>query len=365
MSPSQFEVPEIATVAALLPAFEIEHLIAQGEVAAIYKARQISLDRDVAIKILPRERGNDPLYRSSFEAEAKAMASLSHANLIRVFDSGEVDGLLYMVMEYVPGKSLHHSAHGKAIDPKQAVGIILAACEGLAHAHENGIIHRDIRQNNILLTPDAQPKIGDFGLVLRSAPTATSPYLAPEIASYPEHVNAQTDIYAIGMVLSELLTGTTAGTEEFETAIIPDTKLATICRKATHEEPTERYQDTASFSQELNLWNTAKPVRTLTTSLPPRSHHPSLAKKPTKYVAKAPSESWALLRNCALIAALFCAIHLMWGLYQNKQENLAHLQQEQDSKHPTIRISYLDTESDADRTSSQGLGSALASTNID
>ena len=164
MSTNLFELEEIASLADLFPAYKFDYMIARGNMGVVYKARQRSLDRDVAIKILPRELGDDPLFRSSFQAEAKAMARLTHPNLIRVYDFGDLEGLLYIVMEYVPGKSLYHSAHGKAIDAIQAVEIVIAACRGLAHAHENGIIHRDIKPANILLTPKCEPKIGDFGL---------------------------------------------------------------------------------------------------------------------------------------------------------------------------------------------------------
>ena len=144
--------------------YRIVRIVGEGGMGAVYKARQRSLDRDVAIKILPRELGEDPEFHQSFETEAKAMARLNHPNLIGVYDFGAVEGMPYIVMEYVNGKSLFHSAYNIAIDPIQAVTIVKGICDGLAHAHENGVIHRDIKPANILLTPKAEPKIGDFGL---------------------------------------------------------------------------------------------------------------------------------------------------------------------------------------------------------
>ncbi|MEP2777661.1 MAG: serine/threonine-protein kinase [Luteolibacter sp.] len=368
MSHSFFEVPEFASLDSLLPGYEIEHLITISDMGVVFKAHQISLDREVAIKILPRELGNDPLFRSSFEAEAKAMACLTHPNLIRVFDSGEVEGILYMVMEYVPGKSLHHSSHGIAIDPKQAVEIISAVCQGLSHAHENGVIHRDIKPLNILLTPDAQPKIGNFGLSRSSGADGqamgTPGYMAPEIASQPETGNAQTDVYAVGIVLRELLTGVPADSADFPAAVVQDPKLAAICQKACHVDPSERYEDITSLSKELALWSPAKPSITVDTSLLARPQRPSLGKRSAALPVKAPSNNWTLLRNCAVIAFLLCAIHLVWGAYQTKQETLARLQQEQDAKYPTIRIVYLDDDFPASRTSSRRQNSALATTSI-
>ncbi|MBT8044440.1 MAG: protein kinase, partial [Verrucomicrobiae bacterium] len=123
---THFEAPAIEELQPNFPAYEIEDFIAQGGMGAVYKARQISLDRSVAIKILPREFGEDPTFRKSFEAEAKAMARLNHPNLIGVYDFGEVDGMLFLIMEFVHGKSLFHSSHGIAIDPTQAAEIILS-----------------------------------------------------------------------------------------------------------------------------------------------------------------------------------------------------------------------------------------------
>ena len=157
-------VPELQQIAHLFPGYEVAGLIASGGMGVVYKARQVSLDRDVAIKLLPREFGADAEFRNSFEAEAKAMARLNHPNLISVYDFGEVDELLFIIMEFVPGKSLFHSAHGTAIEPSEAGAIVANVCEGLAHAHEHGILHRDVKPGNILLSPKAEPKIGDFGL---------------------------------------------------------------------------------------------------------------------------------------------------------------------------------------------------------
>lgn len=264
MSLKPFEIREIDSLAGFLPAFEFDRLLGQGRMGAVYKARQRSLDRDVAIKVLPRELGADPLFRSSFQAEAKAMARLTHPNLIRVYDSGDLDGLLYMVMEYVPGKSLLHSAHGIAIDPKQAVEIVIAACRGLAHAHENGVIHRNLKPANILLTPRCEPKIGDFGLARCTRADAdghavgTHGYTAPEATNHPAKGDPHSDVFAIGVVLRELLTGIPAGNEDAAESVVSDPKLAVICRNATHPDPALRYVDASSLAEQLTGWMAAQ-----------------------------------------------------------------------------------------------------------
>ncbi len=213
MSPIPFEAPSFQQFAELLPAYDFDYLIAQNEMGAVYKARQRSLDRDVAIKILPAEFGDDPFFRKSFESEAKAMARLSHNNLIKVFDCGDAGGLLYIVMEYVHGSSLYKSAAGEKIDAVQAVDIVLSVCHGLAHAHANGIIHRDIRPSNILLNQKCEPKIGDFGLARTACHHAGElvmeilGYAAPEVISHLDEDDPRSDIFAVGIILKELLTG--------------------------------------------------------------------------------------------------------------------------------------------------------------
>jgi len=340
MSHSPFEIPEIGLLSDLLPAYEFEHLIAHGGMGAVYKARQRSLDRDVAIKILPRELGDDPVFRSSFQAEAKAMAQLAHPNLIRVFDYGDVDGLLYIVMEYVPGKSLHHSAHGKAIEARQAVRIIIAACQGLSHAHENGIVHRDIKPANILLNPKREPKIGDFGLALSTCSDGDglamgSPgYTAPEIVHNPGKGSPQADVFAIGIVLRELLTGIPAENPAAAKAIVPDLTLAAICRKATHADPAMRYQDADSLAGQLTRWMTAKPSVALATTRKPSTFRP----KPVALAIHGSRTNWELWRNCAVIAFLLCAIHFTWGVYQRKNSDLIRLQLVEDAKPKVIVI---------------------------
>ncbi|MCX6867500.1 MAG: serine/threonine-protein kinase, partial [Verrucomicrobia bacterium] len=147
--PITFLAPELAQLVPLFPGYVLELMIATGGMGAVYRAVQKSLDRTVAIKILSREFSKDAAFCAGFEAEAKAMAHLNHPNLIGVYDFGEVDGMRYIIMEYVPGKSLFHSAHGIAIDPGEVIRLVTGICNGLAHAHKNGIIHRDIKPSNI------------------------------------------------------------------------------------------------------------------------------------------------------------------------------------------------------------------------
>ena len=264
MNAESFDPPSLEILEQLLPAYDLIAFIAQGGMGAVYKARQRSLDRDVAIKILPRELGADPEFRRSFETEAKAMARLNHPNLIGVYDYGDADGMPYIVMEYVPGKSLFHSAHNLAVEPRQAVTIVKAICDGIAHAHENGVIHRDIKPANILLTPKAEPKVGDFGLARPAGDDSsgllmgTPGYTAAEVMRHPDHADHRSDIFALGVVLYELLIGRCPPYDipppPPSSIVGCDTALDAICAIATHPSADMRYPNAGVMSAALDQW---------------------------------------------------------------------------------------------------------------
>ncbi len=304
MSEESFSAPSLELLAALLPSYEFDAFIAQGGMGAVYKARQRSLDRDVAIKILPREFGEDAEFRASFETEAKAMAKLNHPNLIGVYDYGDVDGMPYIVMEFVNGKSLYHSAYQLAVDPEQAVTIVKGICDGLVHAHENGIIHRDIKPANILLTPKAEPKIGDFGLARPAGIDSsglvmgTPGYTAPEVLSQPEQADRRSDLFSLGVVLYELLTGKCPPYDGQppppSTISRCDVSLDRICDRATHQVAALRYQNAGEMSSELDAWLKRAKHGGLNPHAHPSAHgvphrHPHVA--PARFVTPQKSRS--------------------------------------------------------------------------
>ena len=258
-NPTEFVAPSLEELEPLFPAYELEAFIAQGGMGAVYKARQKSLDRSVAIKILPREFGDDPQFRSSFEAEAKAMARLNHPNLISVYDFGDIDGMLYIVMEFVHGKALYYSAHNRAIDPAVALEMVSTISRGLAHAHQGGIIHRDIKPANILLDADAKPKIGDFGLAHpvgrgegEGLVFGTPGYTAPEIFQNETEVDQRSDIFSVGALLYELLCGRhpEANSHSMTTGIDP--RIDNVLKKATNSNPNLRYSDVGDLADDLD-----------------------------------------------------------------------------------------------------------------
>jgi len=329
-APAEFQAPAPEQLAPLFPGYQIDSLLATGGMGAVYRAVQLSLDRTVAIKILPREFGDDPSFRSSFEAEAKAMARLNHPNLIGVYDFGEAGGMLYILMEFVPGKSLFHSAYGKIIAPHEAARIVSEVCQGLAHAHEAHILHRDIKPGNILLDAQARPKIGDFGLArpmgrnVEDGETifGTPHYTAPEVIKTPHAVDARADIFSIGVVLHELLTGKLPADDPRPPSAISgcDPRFDVIVRRATHPSPELRYSDANTMAEELDAIRSQKPAsgkirnvaavgpRPITTAA-----HAAPTPRPVTYISKKSSGIPTALAGIGVAAAVVVALFMILG----------------------------------------------------
>jgi serine/threonine protein kinase len=275
---SPFEAPEVEEVARLFPSYEVLGLIACGGMGAVYHAIQTSLDRPVAIKILPREFSTDAKFRASFESEAKAMAKLNHPNLIGVYDFGEVGGLLFIVMEFVAGQSLHQAAHGCAVEHADAVNLVIGVCHGLAHAHDFGILHRDIKPSNILLDGQMNPKIGDFGLARALERQieegeqifGTPGYTAPEVLQSPFTVDQRADIFSVGVMLHELLTGHLPEADPRPASQICgcNPRLDALIQRATDPDPNRRFRSAMEVAKEL-VKIASTPTRTLRTGAPP------------------------------------------------------------------------------------------------
>lgn len=265
--PLEFSPPSVEHLAKLLPAYSFEQLIAKGGMGAVYKATQTSLDRPVAVKVLPPELGESETFRESFITEAKLMARLNHPNLISVFDFGEVENMLYIVMEFVDGATLYEKTYGGHLDQQEALEVTIAICRALANAHDAGILHRDIKPANIFITKSGIPKIGDFGLARPSGDTETGVifgtpgYTAPEVLSAPDKVGPATDIFAVGVMLYELLAGKIPG-KLYEPIIKYskcDPMIDRLIRKAMSASLEQRYSSAEEFADELeDIYRSAK-----------------------------------------------------------------------------------------------------------
>ena len=211
--------PELETIRAAFPQLEILELIGQGGMGAVYKARQPKLDRTVALKILPIRLAREPLFADRFEREGRLLARLNHPNIVGVYDFGQSNGHYYLIMEYVDGVNLRQAFASARFTPQQALSVIPKICEALQFAHDEGVLHRDIKPENILLDTKGRVKIADFGiakfagvddktgLTATGATIGTPHYMAPEQVERPADVDHRADIFSLGVVFYEMLTG--------------------------------------------------------------------------------------------------------------------------------------------------------------
>jgi serine/threonine protein kinase len=260
--PPAFDVPSLEAMNAYLPQFRFEKLAACGGMGAVYKAYQESLDRRVAVKILPPDFGAEKEFADRFKVEARAMAKLNHTNIVGVYDFGITGGgHLYLVMEWIEGRSLHELIHQGNLSLRKATNLAMQLCEALTFAHEHQIIHRDIKPGNIMVNDADHVKVADFGLARPNTgeaedenPYGTPDYAAPEIygGSVVDH---RVDIYAVGVVLYEMLTGTVPG--DPRRSVTEFAKISprwdSIVAKAIDPDPEKRYQDAGEFRAHINV----------------------------------------------------------------------------------------------------------------
>src|SRR5580658_10372521 len=207
-----FQPPGLEEVARMFPQLEILAFIGKGGMGAVYKARQPALDRLVALKILPPQAAGGPGFAERFNREARALAKLSHPNIVAVHEFGQVNGLPFFLMEFVDGLNLRQLEQAGKLSPQQALQIVPQICEALQFAHDEGIVHRDIKPENILLDKRGRVKIADFGiakimgqerdiaLTETKGALGTPHYMAPEQMERPGSVDHRADIFSLGVV---------------------------------------------------------------------------------------------------------------------------------------------------------------------
>ena len=251
---------EPTLLARLFPHLEVHELIGRGGMGAVYRARQRSLEREVALKLLPAHLAKEPGFPERFRREARALARLDHPNVVRVHEAGETEGHYYLVLEYVRGLNLRQLLQQRRLEPAEALALVPQICSALQYAHDHGIVHRDVKPENILLDADGRVKIADFGLARlsgRGEDTAhltgtyqvmgTPRYMAPEQVEHTHAVDHRADIYSLGIVFYEMLTGELPmGRFEPPSQVVKvDVALDEVVLKTLERMPERRYQQAA------------------------------------------------------------------------------------------------------------------------
>src|SRR5262249_7986681 len=268
--------------------YQVEGELGKGAMGVVYRARHAKLDRDVALKMIRSAGLADPEERARFDAEARAVARLQHPNIVQVFEVGEHQGIPCRPLEFVPGGNRAGGIRGGPGEARRAAELVERLARAVSHAHEHGVVHRDLKPGNVLLTATGEPKLTDFGLAKRIDTDAdltrtgticgTPSYMAPEqAAGKAREIGPAADIWALGAILYELLTGR----PPFRGATVLDTlnqvrtvdpvpparlvgrlprDLETICLKCLRKEVARRYASALELADDLGRFLRGEPV---------------------------------------------------------------------------------------------------------
>jgi predicted Ser/Thr protein kinase len=267
--------------------YELLEAIAHGGMGIVYKARQMSLNRLVALKMILKGELATPTDVARFRAEAEAAAHLDHPHIVPIYEVGEHEGQQYYAMRYIEGTSL--TRHPRA-DARKEAGLLATVARAVYHAHQRGILHRDIKPSNILVDSAGEPYVADFGLAKRvddersltesGALIGTPRYMAPEQAAGQKDLTVAADVYSLGVVLYERLTGQTPfnGATMLEivrqvreaeaprpSSILPglNRDVETICLKCLEKDPAKRYSSAEALADDLERWLRGEPILAL------------------------------------------------------------------------------------------------------
>jgi serine/threonine protein kinase len=307
--------------------YHILEQLGEGGMAVVYKAFDTRLERKVAVKVILPSRQQNEKFLKRFEREARSLAQLTHPNIVGVMDYGDYEGLPYLVMEYLPGGTLKQKLTGKPVPWQEAALLLAPVARALEHAHKHGIIHRDVKPSNILITDSGQPMLADFGIakILDAEETAdltgsstgvgTPEYMAPE-QGLGHAVDARTDVYALGIVFYEMVTGRKPYQADTPMAVVlkhvteplprpgqfvhglPDRVEETLL-KALAKQPHERFADMGAFADRLEELA--------------RGEIPKGEKK--KHEPSRPRWIWAVAAGLGLLVCLV-AVTFAWRLWQ-------------------------------------------------
>lgn len=343
------EPPSPEVLQAQLSGYEVTKLLGRGGMGAVYLGMQMSLDRPVAIKVLPPFlEGDDGSFIERFKREARAMAKLNHPGIVSVYDFGQTrSGLLYFVMEFIEGTDVQRMiTQKKRLKPSHAHAITAHVCDALAYAHERGLIHRDIKPANIMISRDGEVKVADFGLAKAVNAGAsgltqsgmvlgTLHYMAPETLILGVDVDQRADIYAVGVMLYQMLTGRLpAGVFKLPSEQVEglDPRFDDIIDRAMREDRTERYQSTREMREDLDVMLThpvpakkvpesrmeqAKPV-----SAPPPHAEMEFEEK---FASTPPRTNW--LPAVAVAVVVLILTFAIWRMLPRQQEEVSDASQ--------------------------------------
>jgi len=331
------------TVLPEIPGHEVEAAIGRGGMGIVFRARHVRLNRPVAVKMLLAGAYAEPHERGRFQREAEAVARLRHPNVVQVHETGEADGRPYFTMELVDGGSLAQEVAGTPQSVLPAAELVATLAQAIQAAHTCGIIHRDLKPGNVLLTPDGTPKISDFGLARRLGGESeltrtgnalgTPSYMAPEqVEGKSGSVGTATDVYALGAILYELLTGRPPfkGESAEETlrqvvsqepvsptrlnAKVPR-DLETICLKCLHKTASRRYSSAHELAADLHRYLDGAPIR---------ARRVGTSERALKWARRRPA---AALLIAALLVVLVAAVGTGFWFRQQETDRRADKEQ--------------------------------------
>jgi serine/threonine protein kinase len=245
-------------IEAQLADVSVVRLLGSGGMGAVYLARQLHLNRLVAIKILTPQRAEDPVFEERFLREARALASLNHPHIVSLYDVGRMGETWFIMMEYVDGANLRELISEGRLSSTEALRLVPQVCDAIQYAHDHGVVHRDIKPENILIDQNGQVKIADFGLVKCMVEVfpdnftltdsglrmGTAGYMAPEQSSGTQGVDHRADIYSLGVIFYELLTGKRPTPDYTPPSQISevDARVDRVIARSLKESPDERFQ---------------------------------------------------------------------------------------------------------------------------
>jgi serine/threonine protein kinase len=322
---NDFIPPKPEELSRHFPQLEILELLGKGGMGAVYKAHQTQLGRIVALKILPPGIGDDPAFAERFAREAKALAALNHPGIVTLYEFGQADGLFFFLMEFVDGVTLRQLLNTGRVSAREALAIVPQICDALQFAHDYGIVHRDIKPENILLDRRGRVKVADFGvakivaqscdetatgdetsmteLTQSGSVLGTPQYMSPEQTARPLEVDHRADIYSLGVVFYQMLTGELPGKriEPPSKKVKMDVRLDEVVLRALEKEPQLRYSQVGEFKTQLE---------TIAATLPETKHKTSERNKMkthTKIYA-------AILISILCLITIFPAIYYYWPI---------------------------------------------------